>query len=218
VSRGTSPSFAPGQVGGGPLLVVISGPSGVGKDSVLARLKERGLAFHFTVTATTRPRREVSPADHAFLTFLSEEAFDRLLAQDGLLEHAQVYGYRYGVPKAPVREALERGQDVVMRVDTQGAATIRKLLPAAVLIFLAPPSLEELEARLRARDLDDPEAVRRRLETASRELAELPHFDYAVVNERDRLDDTVDQVLAIMAAERCRVGRQPVMLWVARNG
>ncbi|MCH7719291.1 MAG: guanylate kinase [Chloroflexi bacterium] len=194
------------------MLVVISGPSGAGKDSVLLRLRERELPFHFTVTATTRPQREVDPADHQFISFLSEEAFDRLLAEDGLLEHAQVYGYRYGVPKAPVREALERGQDVVMRVDVQGAATIKKLTPAALLIFLTPPSLEELEARLRSRGLDDPETMRRRLEAASRELEQLPRFDYAVANERDRLDDAVDQVLAIMAAERCRVGRRPVTL------
>ncbi|OGO53228.1 MAG: guanylate kinase [Chloroflexi bacterium RBG_16_68_14] len=201
-----------GEVGAGPLLVVISGPSGAGKDSVLARLRERGLPAHFTVTATTRPRREVNPSDHAFLTFLSDEEFDRLLAEDGLLEHAQVYGYRYGVPKAPVREALERGQDVVVRVDIQGAATIKRLAPGAVLIFLAPPSREELEARIRARGEDDPETVRRRLEAASRELAELPRFDYVVVNQRDRLDEAADQVLAIMTAERCRVDRQPVRL------
>lgn len=212
MSRGPSPSLAVGEVGAGPLLVVISGPSGVGKDALLARLKERGVPAHFTVTATTRPRREVNPSDHAFLTFLSDEEFDRLLAQDGLLEHAQVYGYRYGVPKAPVREALERGQDVVVRVDIQGAATIKKLAPGAVLIFLAPPSPEELEARIRARGEDDPETVRRRLEAASRELAELSRFDYVVVNERGRLDEAVDQVLAIMTAERCRVGRQPVRL------
>ena len=212
MSKGTSPPLLSKQDQGGPLLVVISGPSGAGKDSVLLRLRERELPFHFTVTATTRPQREVDPADHQFISFLSEEAFDRLLAEDGLLEHAQVYGYRYGVPKAPVREALERGQDVVMRVDVQGAATIKKLTPAALLIFLTPPSLEELEARLRSRGLDDPETMRRRLEAASRELEQLPRFDYAVANERDRLDDAVDQVLAIMAAERCRVGRRPVTL------
>ncbi len=212
MSKGTSPPLPTKQGQGGPLLVVISGPSGAGKDSVLLRLRERELPFHFTVTATTRPQREVDPADHQFLNFLSEETFDRLLAEDGLLEHAQVYGYRYGVPKAPVREALERGQDVVMRVDVQGAATIKKLTPAALLIFLTPSSLEELEARLRSRGLDDPETVRRRLEAASRELEQLPRFDYAVANERDRLDDAVDQVLAIMAAERCRVGRRPVTL------
>ena len=212
MSKGTSPPLLSKQDQGGPLLVVISGPSGAGKDSVLLRLRERELPFHFTVTATTRPQREVDPADHQFISFLSEEAFDRLLAEDGLLEHAQVYGYRYGVPKAPVREALERGQDVVMRVDVQGAATIKKLTPAALLIFLTPPSLEELEARLRSRGLDDAETMRRRLEAASRELEQLPRFDYAVANERDRLDDAVDQVLAIMAAERCRVGRRPVTL------
>lgn len=212
MARGEAPSLASRVVAGGPLLVVISGPSGAGKDVLLARLQERGLPAHFTVTATTRPRREVNPADHPFLTFLSEEEFDRLLAEDGLLEHAQVYGYRYGVPKAPVRKALERGQDVVMRVDVQGAATIKRLAPAAVLIFLAPPSLEELEARLRARGLDDPEVIRRRLEAAKRELAEQPRFDYVVVNERDRLEEAVDRVLAIMTAERCRVGRQPVRL------
>ena len=212
MSKGTSPRLPSNQDQGGPLLVVISGPSGAGKDSVLSRLRERELPFHFTVTATTRPRRESDPADDQFLSFLSEEAFDRLLAEDGLLEHAQVFGYRYGVPKAPVREALERGQDVVMRVDVQGAATIKKLTPAALLIFLTPPSVEELEARLRSRGLDDAEAVRRRLAAATSELEQLPRFDYAVANERDRLDDAVDQVLAIMAAERCRVGRRTVTL------
>ena len=210
MSKGTSPALPSKQDQGGPLLVVISGPSGAGKDSVLLGLRERKLPIHFTVTATTRPRREVDPADDQFLNFLSEEAFDRLLAEDGLLEHAQVYGYRYGVPKAPVQEALKRGQDVVMRVDVQGAATIKKLTPAALLIFLTPPSVEELKARLGSRGLDDPETVRRRLEAAARELEQLPRFDYAVANERDRLDDAVDQVLAIMAAERCRVGRRPV--------
>lgn len=210
--RGRSPPVVPGEVGAGPLLVVVSGPSGVGKDTVLSRMKERGLPFHFTATATTRPRREVKPADHQLLRFLSEEAFDRLLAEDGLLEHAQVYDYRYGVPKAPVREALERGQDVVVRVDPQGAAAIKTLAPGAVLIFLAPPSSEGLEERLRGRARDDPKTIQRRLETASWEMAQLPRFDYVVVNERDRLDDAVDQVLAIMTAERCRVGRQPVIL------
>jgi guanylate kinase len=211
VSRGAPPPSA-GDAGGGPLLVVISGPSGVGKDAVLSRLEERRVPAHFTVTATTRPQREVGSADHPFLTFLSEEAFDRLLAEEGLLEHAEVYGYRYGVPKAPVREALLRGRDVLMRVDTQGAASIKKLVPAAVLIFLAPPSLDELEARIRSRGLDDDATIERRLEKASHEMARLPHFDYAVVNERDRLDEAVDRVLAIMAAERCRVGRRPATL------
>lgn len=209
MSSGTPPPVAPEDAG--PLLVVISGPSGVGKDTVLARMKERGLSFHFTVTATTRPPREENSAD-PLLALLSEEAFDRLLEEDGLLEHAQVYGYRYGVPKAPVREALERGQDVVVRVDTQGAASIKSLAPAAILIFLAPPSLKELEARLRARGLDDAKTIQRRLQAAGQEMEQASKFDHTVVNEEDGVDDVVDQVVAIMAAERSRAGRRPVVL------
>ena len=196
----------------GPLLVVVSGPSGAGKDSVLARMRERGLPFHYTVTATTRPQREVNPADHELLSFLSEDDFDRLLAADGLLEHAQVYGYHYGVPKGPVRDALERGQDAVVRVDVQGAASIKKLAPGAALVFLAPPSVDDLERRLRARGLDDGAAIARRLEAAKRELEQLDRFDYAVVNEEGRLDEAVDAILAIVTAERCRVGREPIVL------
>ena len=206
------PSSQPSPAAGDPLLVVISGPSGAGKDSVLERLRERGLPAHFTVTATTRPRREVKPQDHRFLSFLSEPEFDRLLAEDGLLEHAQVYGYHYGVPKAPLREAIARGEDVLLRVDVQGAATIKSLVPDAVLIFLTPPSIEELEARLVERGQDDAETVRRRVQAATRELEEQPRFDYAVVNERDRLDEAVDRVQAILLAERCRVGRRPVVI------
>lgn len=208
MSKDAAPSFTQGGVGGGPLLVVISGPSGVGKDSLLSRLKERRFPAHYTVTATTRPQRAGESASESFLTFLDEQEFERLLAEDGLLEHAEVYGHHYGVPKAPVREALLGGRDVLMRVDTQGAASIRKLVPEAVLIFLTPPSLDDLEARIRSRGLDDDATIERRLEKASQEMAQLPHFDYAVVNERDRLDDAVDRVLAIVAAERCRVGRR----------
>ena len=211
MSRDGPPPFAAEQPEAGPLLVVISGPSGVGKDAVLSGIQERGPPAHFTVTATTRPKRETAD-DEQFYTFLSEEAFDRLLAEGGLLENAEVYGHRYGVPKAPVRDALARGLDVIVRVDVQGAAAIKKLTPAALLIFLAPPSIAELERRLRDRGLDDPETIRRRLEQASLELERRQAFDHTVVNERDRLEATVAQVLAIMAAERARVGRQPVRL------
>lgn len=196
----------------GPLLVVVSGPSGAGKDSVLERLRERGVPAHFTVTATTRPKREVRAADHQFLSFLTDADFERLLAEDGLLEHANVYGYHYGVPKAPLRDALEQGKDVLVRVDVQGAATIKRLVPSAVLIFLAPPSVEELETRMRARGLDDPATIRKRLDAAERELDERARFDYVVVNERDRLDETADRILEIMETERARAGREPVRL------
>jgi guanylate kinase len=142
--------------------------------------------------------------------FVSDAEFDRLIADDGLLEHATVYGHRSGVPKAPIAEALARGEDVLMRVDVQGAATIKRLVPQAVLIFLTPPSFEELEQRLRERAQDDEAALQRRLEKAASEFEQLPTFDYLVLNERDRLDAAADRVLAIMAAERCRVGRERV--------
>src|SRR3972149_1648385 len=167
----------------------------------IKRLIHEGRAKGMTIDMTSGRRTKAvvfmgngagGPADHAFLTFLSEQEFDRLLAEDGLLEHAQVYDYRYGVPKAPVRQALERGQDVVMRVDVQGAATIKKLAPAAILIFLTAPSFDELEERLRARGLDDDATINKRLEKAAWERAQVPKFDYLVVNERDRLDDAPD--------------------------
>jgi guanylate kinase len=172
------------------------------------RVKERGVDAHFAVTATTRPPRQ---QDDPFLTFLTDDEFDRLLADDGLLEHALVYGHRYGVPKAPVIAALERGQDVIIRVDVQGAATIKKLAPGAVLIFLTAP-MDALEARLRGRGKDDNATIRKRLEMAAAELERLPAFGHVVVNEDDRLDDAADQVLAIISAERARAGRQPVEL------
>ena len=203
---------APRAGNGGPLLAVISGPSCAGKDSVLGCLRERHYPAHFTVTATTRPKREVRPEDHAFLRFLTDSEFQELLRNDGLLEHAEVYGYHYGVPKAPLREALANGKDVIMRVDVQGAETIKRLVPDAVLIFLTVPSVDEIEARLRSRAQDDEETVQKRLKAAVRELDELPKFDYAVVNERDRLDDTGDKIEAILLAERCRIGRAPVTL------
>ena len=193
---------------GGPLLVVISGPSCAGKDSVLALLRERQYPAHLTVTATTRPKRE----HETFIRHMSESDFTELLENDGLLEHAEVYGYQYGVPKAPLREALDNGKDVIMRVDVQGAETIKQLVPAAVLIFLTLPSIDEIEARIRSRGQDDEATVQRRLKAAVRELDELPKFDYAVVNERDRLDKTVDKFEAILLAERCRVGRAQVTL------
>ena len=197
-----------GATDSGPLLVVFSGPSCAGKDSVLACLQERQYPAHFTVTATTRPERD----GDSFIRHMSESEFTELLENDGLLEHAEVYGYHYGVPKAPLREALENGKDVIMRVDVQGAETIKKLVPATVLIFLTLPSVEEIESRIRSRDQDDEASVQRRLKTAVRELDEIPKYDYVVVNERDRLDEAVDKIEAILLAERCRVGRAQVSL------
>ena len=192
----------------GPLLVVISGPSCAGKDSVLAGLDDKGYTAHYTVTNTTRAER----GRERFIRSISDGEFQKLLDEDGLLEHAEVYGFHYGVPKAQVRDAIAAGKDVIMRVDVQGAETIKKKVPAAIMIFLTLPSVAEIEERLRSRAQDEEESVQRRLKDAIKELDELPKFDYVVVNERDRLDKTIATVEAILAAEHARVGRTPVSL------
>jgi guanylate kinase len=193
------------------LLVVVSGPSGVGKDAVLARLRPMIPSAHFAVTATTRPRRsrERNGVDYHFLT---SEEYDRILAEDGFLEHAVVYGHGYGVPKAQVREALEGGQDVIVRVDVQGAATIKRLVPGAVFIFLAPASLEELEERLRRRHTEADPDLRLRLDTARQEMARQEMFDHVVVNREGGLEEAVSRTLAIIAAEKQRKERPPIRI------
>ncbi|MGB9724255.1 MAG: guanylate kinase [Chloroflexia bacterium] len=194
-----------------PLLVVLSGPSGVGKDAVMGRMKERGIPMHYTVTATTRPRRpnEVHGRDYFFLP---TEEFQRLIAQGELLEWALVYGDYKGIPKQQVREALARGEDVIMRIDVQGATTIRRLAPEALLIFLAPPSMDELARRLRQRRTEGEGELERRLEAAREEMRALPIFDYLVVNYEGRLDEAVDRILAILQAEKSRVRPRRVVL------
>jgi len=186
-----------------PLLVVISGPSGAGKDSVVQRMKERGFPFDFVITATDRPPRptEVHGRDYYFYTTAE---FERLIAEGELLEHALVYGQHKGIPKAHVRQALDSGQDVVMRVDVQGAETVKGIIPAAITVFLTVESEEELVDRLRQRRTESAEALQQRLATAVEEMACIPEFDYVVVNRRDDLDGTVDDVVAIIRAEHCR--------------
>lgn len=186
-----------------PLLIIVSGPSGAGKDSVVQRMKERGFPFYFVVTATDRPRRsnEVHGVDYYFY---SRGEFERMIEQGELLEHAWVYGQHKGIPKAHVREALSSGQDVVMRLDVQGAATVKSLIPAAITVFLICESEEELVVRLRERRTESEEALQERLDTAREEIARIPEFDYVVVNRRCALDAAVDDVVAIIRAEHCR--------------
>jgi guanylate kinase len=194
-----------------PLLLVLSGPSGVGKDTVLEAMRRAHPELFFTVTATTRPQRP-GEIDHVHYIFLGQGEFGALLAQGDFLEHAEVYGNSYGVPRSQVRRALQRGQDVLIKIDVQGAATLRQIAPEAVLIFLAPPSMEELTRRLRNRKTEDIDELIRRVNTAEREMAELVHFDYVVINESDRVEDTVQTITAIITAERCRVRQRRVNL------
>lgn len=194
-----------------PLLVVISGPSGVGKDSVLARMKERGLPFHFVVTATTRPMRpgEIEGQDYFFV---SSDEFARMIEADELLEYAIVYNDYKGIPKQQVRDALASGEDVVMRIDVQGAATIRKLVPNAVLVFLTTESEAAMVRRLELRRTETPEGLNLRIAMARQELKRASEFDYAVVNKQDQLDETVDDIFAIITAEHHRVIQRKVTL------
>jgi len=194
-----------------PLLVVISGPSGVGKDSVVRGLKERNLRMHFVVTATTRPRREEETQGVDYF-FLSKDEFARMIEQDELIEFAIVYNDYKGIPKQQVRTALASGLDVVMRVDVQGATTIRKLAPEAVLIFLTTESEAALVRRLKARQTETAENLSLRIATARQELKRAAEFDYLIVNADGRLDETIDTVIAIIQAEHQRVNPRKVSL------
>ena len=194
-----------------PLLIVISGPSGVGKDSVVQRMKEREFPFHFVVTATTRDLREneVNGIDYFFV---SKEEFARMIEADELIEYAIVYGDYKGIPKAQVRDAFASGKDVVMRIDVQGAETVRRLAPEALLIFITCETEEELERRLRERKTESADSLSLRIATARKELQRLNAFDYVIINHDFHLDDTVEKVRAIIAAEHLRVHHRKVTL------
>ena len=194
-----------------PLLIVLSGPSGVGKDSVLQRMKERELPFHFVVTATTRGIRpnEINGKDYFFV---SNDEFAHMIEADELLEYALVYDDYKGIPKQQVRDALASSKDVVMRIDVQGAATIRKLVPGALLIFLSTESEEAMETRLQGRKTETHEGLKLRIATARQELKRVAEFDYVVVNREFHLDEAVDTIQAIITAEHHRVNQREVQL------
>jgi guanylate kinase len=194
-----------------PLLIVISGPSGVGKDSVIKAMKERDLPFHFVVTATSRPPREneVHGVDYFFIT---PEEFNRMIEDDELLEHALVYGDYKGIPKEQVRKALASGKDVVMRIDVQGAATIRDIAPEALLIFLTTQNEAEMIERLKLRKSETSHGLKNRIATARKEIKRKDEFDYIVVNRDCRLEEAVDTILAIIRAEHHRTKPKKVTL------
>lgn len=187
-----------------PLLIVISGLSGAGKDAIIQRLKERGLPFHFVVTTTSRPKREneVHGVDYFFVT---DDEFRRKVEAGEMLEYAEVYGQLKGVTRDQVFKALQSGQDVIMRLDVQGAATIRQLFPEALLIFITVPNQEALLRRLIRRETETEESLRVRLEYAHKELQRISEFDYILVNEEHRLEDAVDTIIGIINAEHHRV-------------
>ena len=195
-----------------PQLVVISGPSGVGKDTIArALIAKREDSFHFVVTATTRPPRqdEVEGQDYIFV---SNNEFARMIEADEMLEWAIVYNDYKGVPKQQIRDALQSGKDVIMRVDVQGAATIRRLVPNAIFVFLIPKSEDDLVKRLVERKSETTEGLHLRTAMARQEMKRVNDFDYVVINADGEQVRAVDQVLAIIDAAHCRVKQAPIVL------
>lgn len=194
-----------------PLLIVLSGPSGVGKDAVLSRVRESKYPLEYIVTVTTRPRR-AKERDNRDYRFISAEKFHAMIEHDELLEWANVYGNLYGVPKEPIRQALDSGKDTIVKVDVQGAAAIKKILPQALFIFLMPPSMEELMYRLNQRHTELPFDLALRAKTAEEEVNQLTFFDYRVFSQRDEIDQAVSDIVAILTAEKRRVAQREITL------
>lgn len=195
-----------------PILLLISGPSGVGKDTIARKIIDaRPDDFYFVVTATTRPIRpgEVEGFDYYFT---SNDEFAQMIEDDDLLEYAVVYNDYKGIPKKHIREALASGKDVIMRVDVQGAATIRKLIPNVITVFLTTETEASLVQRLRERKSETAEGLNLRIAAARQEMRRLKEFDYWVINANDKADQAVNEMLAIIDAAHCRISYDPIVL------
>ena len=183
-------------------LIVLSGPSGTGKSTVIAQLLSKRPDIHFSVSFTTRQPR-VGEQNGVNYNFVDRAEFQRMIDDDELLEFAQYVGNYYGTSLKVIRDYLDHGTDVLLDIEVQGAAKVKAKCPEAVAIFIIPPSLEELSQRLHHRATDDESTIRSRLEKARSEYREIPNYDYLVVN--DAVTEAVDEILAILTAENCRV-------------
>lgn len=200
-----------GSVPTNPLLIVISGPSGIGKDAVVGLLRKTNHDTHFVVTMNSRPPRtdEVEGVDYFFV---SREEFEQKIANEELIEYAKVYSDYKGIPKSQVREAFASGKDVIMRLDVQGAMTIRRLCPDAILIFLTASSRDEWINRLLERRSESPEELEVRLRVAAKEYEQIDQFDYLVVNSDKHLEQTITDIQAIIRAEHLKTHPRKVDL------
>ena len=181
-------------------LFVIPGPSGAGKGTVLKKVIQSLEGLYFSVSATTRKPRE-GEVDGVHYHFLTKERFEELIEKDRFLEYARYAENYYGTPLDPVEEHLEQGHDVILEIELQGALQVKKRLPKAVLVFIAPPSFEELENRLRGRGTETEEVIRKRLAIARQECANMDEFRFIVVN--DKVEDAADRLRAIILSCRC---------------
>jgi len=191
-----------------PMLYVITGPSGAGKDTIVKDLRERFPEIHVAVTATTRARRPGEAEGVAYFC-LDPHTFLERLANDEFMESAQVYGKPYGVPRNQIRHAIQRGQDVLLKVDVQGAATIKERWPEAIVIFVSPGSMSQLLHQLHHRKTDNPEDLMRRFGEAESELPMAMEFDYFVFNETEKHQQATEEIETIIRAERLRTKQRP---------
>lgn len=185
------------------LLFVLSAPSGTGKDTVIHALKQQGVDFYVVASVTTRAPRAGESEGNPYY-FIDQAEFERLVANNELLEHAKVHGNYYGQPRQPIRDHLLAGRDVLLKIDVQGAATVRDKVPQAIFIFLVPESLEELTLRLSRRSTETEAELQQRLTDATGELEQQYWYDYVVVNRQGQVQEAVDKLRAIMVAEHCR--------------